>query len=107
MTTDPTPSSPVPAPPGSEPSFALLVMCVECGDGAELPLPIDGRLLAFHLAQRGWFVTVVSPPGQGIETPYVLGPLCAACAPKVYSPEVLAAAEERRQQLLRAAQEAR
>jgi hypothetical protein len=36
----------------------------------------------------------------------VLGPLCTACAQKVYPPEVFAAAEQRRQQLLQFAAQA-
>jgi hypothetical protein len=85
-----------------EPQCALLVMCCECGEGIELPLPIDNRSVGLLLAQRGWFISVLSPPGQGPETPLVLGPLCTACAQKVYPPEVFAAAEQRRQQLLQA-----
>ena len=147
-------------PPRPEPACALLAMCVECGQGIELALPIDHRSLAFLLAQSGWFISVMSPPGQdsepaathcrcghpiaahalGIckhgtpswptrdgkhctcreliaassprtssppEVPMVLGPLCTACAQQVYPPEVFAAAEQRRQQLLQAAQAAR
>jgi hypothetical protein len=95
-----------PAQPPVEPKCTLLAMCVECGEGTELPLPIDGRALGFFLAQRGWFISVMSPPGQGAEAPMVLGPLCTACAQKVYPPEVYAAAEQRRQQLLQAAAQA-
>ena len=35
---------------GPEPRCALLAMCVECGDGVELLLPMDARWLAFFLA---------------------------------------------------------
>ena len=104
MTDIPNPNSQAAPPvPGPEPVCALLAMCVECGEGTELPLPIDQRVLAFLLAQRGWFISVMSPPGQGPEVPMVLGPLCTACAQQVYPPEVFAAAEQRRQQLLQAA----
>ena len=108
MTDIPNPNSQAtpPPPPGSEPKCALLAMCVECGEGTELPLPVDQRALAFLLAQRGWFMSVMSPPNQGPEVPMILGPLCTACAQKVYPPEVFAAAEQRRQQLLQAAQAA-
>ena len=95
-----------PPSPRSEPSCALLVMCVECGEGTELPLPVDQRALAVLLAQRGWFISVMSPPNQGPEVPMILGPLCTACAQQVYPPEVFAAAEQRRQQLLQAAAQA-
>jgi len=105
MTDTPNPNSQA-APPAPEPACALIAMCVECGEGIELPLPIDSRSLAFLLAQRGWFISVMSPPNQGPEAPMILGPLCTACAQQVYPPEVFAAAEQRRQQLLQAAAQA-
>lgn len=97
--------SPPPAPPSPrpEPNCALLALCLECGQGIELPLPIDPRTLAFFLAQLGWFVAVLSPPNQGPEAPMILGPLCATCAQQIYTPEALAAAKQRQQQLLQAA----
>lgn len=104
MTDTPNPSDPT--TPRAEPVCALLAMCVECGQGIELPLPVDQRALAFHLAKSGWFISVMSPPGQGPEVPMVLGPLCTTCAQKVYPPEVFAVADQRRQQLLQAAQAA-
>jgi hypothetical protein len=98
----PTPEAPqVPRP---EPALALLVMCVECGAAVEARLPIESRAIALLLAQRGWFMSVLTPPGQGPEVPIVFGALCGSCAPKVYPPEVLEVAEARRQDLLRAAQ---
>ena len=106
--TTPDPNGPAtPPPPCSEPVCTLLAMCVECGEGAELPLPIDQHILAFCLAQRGWFISVMSPPGQGSDTPMLLGPLCASCAQKVYPSDVFTVAEQRRQQLLQEAQGAR
>ena len=89
---------------GSQPNCAVLVLCVECGDGAEVPLPMDQRSLAFYLAHRGWFVTTMTPTGQGPEVPTLFGALCTTCAQKVYSPEVFKVADERRQQMLQAAQ---
>jgi hypothetical protein len=102
MTDVPDPNSQA-TPLRPEPLCALLAMCVECGTGIELPFPIDNRTIGFLLARHGWFISVMSPPGQGTEVPMVLGPLCTACAQQVYSPEVFAAAEQRRQQLLQAA----
>ena len=111
-------SSPSPPPTGPEPKCALLAMCTGpgeprpeggnsvCGDGIELALPLDQRMFSLALAQRGWFISVLSPPGQGIASPMVLGPLCTACAQLVYPPEVFAAAEQRRQQLLQHAAQA-
>jgi len=90
----------------TEPRIALLALCVECGEGVEVPLPVDARWLAFLLAQRGWFISVLTPPDQGPEVPMLVAPLCTACAQKVYSPEMYQAAEARRQQLLQAAQAA-
>lgn len=106
MTAGTDPNSQAAPAPGPEPRCVLLAMCIECGEGIEVPLPVDPRMLAFFLAQSGWFVSVLTPPGQGPEVPMVIGPLCMACAQQVYSPEVFATAEQRRQQLLQAAQAA-
>jgi hypothetical protein len=86
-----------------EPKCALLVMCAHCGQGVEAPLPIDRDAFARLLAERGWFVSVLTPPSQDGTTPMLLGALCNTCAPNIFPPEVLKAAEERRQQLLRGA----
>jgi hypothetical protein len=85
------------AVPESEVPCALLVMCSECGRGVEVPLPIDRDALARFLVLRAWFVSILTAPGQ---TPILFGAVCNECAPKVFSPEVLRAAEERRQKLL-------
>jgi hypothetical protein len=82
------------------PTFALLVMCVECGAGVEVLLPTDRSAIALLLAQRGWYMSVLTPQGQGLEVSLVVGAVCASCAPIVYSPELLTIAEERRQKLL-------
>ncbi len=94
-----------PQVPRPEPKFALLVMCVECGEGVEAPLPIDHKTIALLLAQRGWFMSVLSPPGQGPEVPILGAALCTACAPSVYSPAVMKIVELRRQEMLQAAQD--
>ena len=87
--------------PRSEPKLALLVMCVECGEGVEAPLPIEHQALTLLLAQRGWYLTRLPPPvEQGPEVPILTGALCAACAPKVLAPEILQMAERQRQHLL-------
>lgn len=106
MTDSPSPdnqAASLPTPP--EPRCALLVMCVECGQGAEAPLPIDQRTFSLFLATQGWFPSVLTPPGQGPEVPILLGALCLSCAQQAFPPEVLKAAEERRQELLRAARQ--
>lgn len=95
------PAAPVPVP--AEPKCALLVMCVECGRGAEAPLPIDRDAFAHFLAQIAWYASVLTPPGQGPEVPVVLAALCTTCAPTVFPPEVMKAAEERRRQMLQGA----
>jgi len=79
------------------PPCALLVMCNECGCGVEMLLPIDHARFVRSLAQRSWFVAILTSPGQ---TPILFSALCEDCAPKVFSPEILQAAKERRQQLL-------
>jgi hypothetical protein len=81
----------------SVPECALLVMCGECGRGTEVPLPVDQTALALFLARGGWFMAVLTPPGQA---PVLFGALCGDCALGVFPPEVLRAAEEHRQRLL-------
>jgi hypothetical protein len=91
-------------PPQPTPKVALLVMCVECGDGVEAVLPIDHRAIELLLAQRGWHMSALTPPGQGPEVPIVLCVLCSTCAPKMFPPEGVKALEERRQRILQAVQ---
>lgn len=79
---------------------ALLVMCGACGRGIEVPLPTDRDVLAHFLAQSAWFVSILTPPGQ---VPILFGALCGDCAPSVFPPEILRAAEEQRQKMLQGA----
>jgi hypothetical protein len=83
--------------PETGPQCALFVMCGECGQGAEVPLPIDREGLARFLAQSAWFMSILTPPGQ---VPILFGALCGECATRVFPPEVLRTAEERRQRML-------
>jgi hypothetical protein len=103
---DPNPGSSTQAPAASpaEPRTAWLLMCVQCGQGTEAPLPLDRDGVALFLAQIGWYVSVLTPPGQGPEVPILLAALCPNCAPAIYPPEVMRVAEERRKQMLQAAQ---
>jgi len=94
-------------PSTAEPPCTLLVMCCECGQGVEALLPTDRDTLARLLSKHGWFMAVMTPPRQGFETPIVMGALCGTCAPTVFPPEVMKAAEERRQMLLRSVPEIR
>jgi hypothetical protein len=89
------------APPA--PKVALLVTCVECGEGVEVLMPIEHKAIAVFLAQRGWFMTTLTPPSQNPEVPVLFGVLCSTCAPKIYPPEIMKAAEEQRQALVRMA----
>jgi len=106
------------------PTFQMLLLCAECGRGIEVPLPTDRSLLAIFLARQGWFMSVLkdpsrntrivmprmtsgvptslgtTPPDQSHEIPIVLGALCFSCAPSVWPPEALKAAEEWRQKVL-------
>lgn len=91
------------AKPSAAPPCALLVMCVHCGQGTEVPLPTDRDAIALRLAKVGWFTSVLSPPNRGPEVPILVGALCATCAPTVFPPEVLRAAEEHRQKMLQGA----
>jgi hypothetical protein len=98
--TPPTMTTTTTTTPTPTPTTALLVLCVECGDGVEVPLPTYLDAIALVLAQRGWFMSVLTPPGQGPEVPIVVGALCMNCAPRVFPPEIMKAAEERRLKLL-------
>lgn len=104
-TTPQTPQAPTPAVQRPEPLCSMLAMCVECGHGIELPLPLDQRALSQMLAAVGWFISVLQPPTQDPQARMVIGPLCAACAQQVYPPEVFKMAEQRRQQLLQVMQQ--
>ena len=53
-----------------------------------------------ELAKEKWFLSVLTPPGQGSDVPLVMGALCPSCAKKVYPPEVLKIAEKQRDKLL-------
>jgi hypothetical protein len=87
--------------PEHEPACSLIVTCIECGEGVEVPLPTDRRAIAILLARRGWFLSVTSPPQH---TPILMAALCSPCAQKVYPPEVYKIADERRQLLLQTTQ---
>jgi hypothetical protein len=90
------------APPA--PKVALLVMCVECGEGVEALMPIEHKAIAILVARHGWFMSVLTPPNQNPEVPVLFGVLCSTCAPKIFPPEVLKAAEEQRQAVVKMAQ---
>lgn len=90
------------APPA--PTVALLVTCVECGEGVEVLMPIEHKAIAILLAQRGWFMSVLTPPSQNPEVPVLFGVLCSTCAPKLYPPAVMKAAEEQRQAIVKMSQ---
>lgn len=91
------PSLTPPVQPVPEPKDAWLVMCLHCGQGTEAPLPFDRDGLARFLAQLGWYMSVLTPPGQ---VPVLFAALCSSCAPTVFPPAALKAAEEHRQSLL-------
>jgi len=81
----------------TDPKCALLVMCGVCGKGVEAPLPLDRETLELFLAQILWFISVLTPPGH---VPVLFSALCGDCARGAFPPEVLRAAEDRRQKLL-------
>jgi len=88
------------APPTPDPPSAWLVMCLHCGQGTEVPLPFNRDSLARFLARLGWYVSVLTPPGQPPEVPVLFAALCTACAQTISPPATLKAAEEYRQRLL-------
>lgn len=71
----------------------LRVCCIACGLVTDAPLDEHHGVATTEFAQKqGWFVSVVTPPGQG---KFVLAPVCPGCAPKVYDPELLAHAKKK------------
>mgnify|MGYP001590491045 FL=1 len=56
------------------------------------PLTQEGLLA--HLKAKAWFLSVVTPPGQGPDVPIVMAPLCRPCAVAVM-PELVKAVEEK------------
>jgi len=86
------------------PVLALLVTCVECGEGVEVIFPIEQHALDTLLAVRGWYLSVLSPPQPPPQqSPVVIGAVCTNCAQRAFSPELLKASEARRQAILAAA----
>jgi hypothetical protein len=83
------------------PTGMLNVSCAECNDAVQVPFPIERDMLFRHLACKRWFLSVMTPPGQGKETPIVLGALCPRCAKRVLPPEVLKTAEKMRDEVSR------
>lgn len=61
---------------------ALLLPCIECGDGLELPADCTGlRVDPKELDQHGWILSSLSP----LDSPLMkLAPLCGGCAEHVY-----------------------
>ena len=107
MSTDQNPTltpKPVLQPGAAEPLCLLVVLCIECGQGVEVPLPTDRNTITLQLAKHGWFMSVLTPPSQGPAVPIVVGAICASCAATVYPPEVMKVAEERRLKMLATAE---
>lgn len=61
-----------------------------CSASIVLPLPFTADDLTKTLARVGWFVTVVSEPG---EEPVRLATLCAKCTTALLPPDVVAEAQ--------------
>lgn len=69
-------------------NVSLVNVCVECGEVRHVPFAAlsSHDALARHLGADGWFLSVVTPPG---EPDVVMACLCGACAPKVHHPGVI------------------
>jgi hypothetical protein len=82
----------------NEPESGLQVSCVECRNAIAVSFPIGRQAFAHVVAKLGWYLSVLTPPGQpGL---VLLGPVCNECAPRVYEPDLLKAAEEARLRLV-------
>src|SRR4029077_8129666 len=54
-----------------------------------VPMPFDMEELRTELWKEGWFVTMTSPPGEGVLS---CTAVCGSCAEKLLPPEPLAEA---------------
>ncbi len=67
----------------------LIIFCVECGERLAASFDDGKHLSTTKLYQEHrWLLSVVDP------VDVTLAPVCAVCAPKVYPPELLAAARK-------------
>ena len=73
---------------------SLVVKCLECPSDRLVPFDCleRGRLARFLWLNGQWHLSVVTKPGVA---PVCMGPLCKACARRVYSPELLKVAREK------------
>lgn len=73
----------------------LLLVCTGPSDHFDSPgflevdFGLDKDALTKVLEENRWFLSVLTPSGQGPEVPLVLGPICERCAKEVM-PEVVA-----------------
>ncbi len=70
----------------------LMIVCCECGKLGEVPLDDDKFDTKRIYREKGWVMSV-----QTKDAPHrhvMLVPVCDDCAPKVMSPELLAAARQ-------------
>lgn len=67
----------------------------DCPVYVEIPFdePLDMDRLTELLRERSWFLSVLTPPGQGEDVPVIFGPICEPCANEVM-PELVDAAKK-------------
>lgn len=99
-------TAPAPASTPKEPTYFLLVLCVECGEGHAVPIPLDRVALEVTLARRGWYTSVVTPPSHDPTVPIGLGAICVTCAARQFPAEILKAIELRRLKIVADAEKA-
>lgn len=76
-----------------EPPSQLLLFCSgECGDSVHVSMPVYRDPLTSELRDKGWFLSVLTPPGSGNE-PILFGGTCRMCAEQLM-PEVVAAIDK-------------
>lgn len=79
----------------------LLLICsgpvLGCTEVVEIPFdePLTRDRLTELLRARNWFLSVVTPPGQGRDVPIDFAAICEPCA-KVVMPELVEAAKKAR-----------
>lgn len=79
-------------------SCCLLFLCTgpggkKCEEDVAVKFGLGRDELTKYLNEVGWFLSVLTPPGQGDDVPVVMGPICEPCA-VVVMPEVVMAAKD-------------
>jgi hypothetical protein len=81
----------------NEPNVCVGLSCAEhnnkcCEDLLKVPVPFTDATVFKTAVQAGWFLSVITAPGQGESVPLINVLICPTCAKRVYSAELIEAA---------------